>query len=160
MVLKGWLKTAMVKMKEGEKAEEKKGLSTVYVIEQMVPMKAYVTAIPARVAEAAGIRRGDVLIWRVAGSRAVVSVVRPEQVPVGYLRAAEVEEGARSSVYVASRRGERSYLKTRIPAQVARQLYIRPGDMLTWSVKEGKVVLTKVPKKNNKKDGADSTTAK
>ena len=133
---------------------EEEGLSTVYAIRQIVPRKALVTAIPAGVAEALGIRPADILVWRVVGSRAVVSVVRPSQTPVGPLRATEAEEaeeGARSSVYIASRHGERSYLKTRVPAAVARQLDIGPGSILAWHVEGGKIVLrvAKRRRKNN-----------
>ena len=132
------------------KGTEEEGLSTVYAIKQIVPRKALVTAIPAGVAEALGIRPADILVWRVVGSRAVVSVVRPSQTPVGPLRATE-EEGARSSVYIASRHGERSYLKTRVPAAVARQLDIGPGSVLAWHVEGGKIVLrvAKRRRKNN-----------
>jgi antitoxin component of MazEF toxin-antitoxin module len=133
------------------KGTEEEGLSTVYAIKQIVPRKALVTAIPAKVAEALGIRPADVLVWRAVGSRAIVSVIRPAQTPVGPLRAMEAEEGARSSVYIASRHGERSYLKTRIPAAVARQLDIRPGSVLAWHVEEGKIVL-RVAKRGRKND--------
>ena len=135
------------------KGTEEEGLSTVYAIKQIVPRKALVTAIPAGVAEALGIRPADILVWRVVGSRAVVSVVRPSQTPVGPLRATEAEEGARSSVYIASRHGERSYLKTRVPAAVARQLDIRPGCVLAWHVEEGKIVL-RVAKRGRKNDAS------
>jgi antitoxin component of MazEF toxin-antitoxin module len=126
-------------------------LSTVYAIKQIVPRKVLVTAIPAGVAKALGIRPADVLMWRVVGARAIVTVTRPEQVPVGHQRAAAAEEAARSSVYIASRREERHYLKTRVPAAVARQLDIRPGSVLAWHVEEGKIVL-RVAKRGRKND--------
>jgi uncharacterized protein YijF (DUF1287 family) len=112
---------------------EEEDLSTVYAIKQIVPIK------PA-----------DVLMWRVVGTRAIITVTRPEQVPVGHQRAA-AEEAARSSVYIASRREERHYLKTRVPAAVARQLDIRPGCVLAWHVEEGKIAL-RVAKRGKKND--------
>jgi antitoxin component of MazEF toxin-antitoxin module len=132
---------------------EEEDLSTVYAIKQIVPRKVLVTAIPAGVAKALGIRPADVLMWRVVGARAIVTVTRPEQVPVGHQRASAAEEAARSSVYIASRREERHYLKTRIPAAVARQMDIRPGSVLAWHVEEGKIVL-RVAKRGRKNDAS------
>ena len=130
---------------------EEEDLSTVYAIKQIVPRKVLVTAIPAGVAKALGIKPADVLMWRVVGTRAIITVTRPEQVPVGHQRAAAAEEAVRSSVYIASKREERHYLKTRVPAAVARQLDIRPGSVLAWHVEGGKIVLrvAKRRRKNN-----------
>lgn len=137
--------------KAGRAGEE--DLSTVYAIKQIVPRKVLVTAIPAGVAKALGIKPADVLVWRVVGTRAIVTVTRPEQVPVGHQRAAAAEEAVRSSVYIASRREERHYLKTRVPAAVARQLDIRPGSVLAWHVEEGKIFL-RVAKRGRKNDAS------
>jgi antitoxin component of MazEF toxin-antitoxin module len=130
---------------------EGEGISTVYAIKQVVPRRLYVTSIPTKVAMAMRIRPADTLLWRVTGSRAFIEVIRPEQAPAGYLR----EGGARSAAYITFRQGGGRYLKTRIPAQVARQLGIRPGDTIAWRVEEGRIVLRVL--KWGGKDGAEST---
>jgi antitoxin component of MazEF toxin-antitoxin module len=142
------LRTKVAKVRR----KEEEDLSTVYAIRQIVPRKVLVTAIPAGVVKALGIMPADVLVWRVVGTRAIVTVTRPEQVPVGHQRAAAAEEAARSSVYIASRREERHYLKTRVPVAVARQMDIRPGSVLAWHVEEGRIVLRVA--KRGRKNGA------